>query len=188
MKHAKIKTVGVIVAIVASPIIPAFAAGDNVVSSKSYVDSGISQKQNILTKKSSANYVVTFPTTTGGTPGSRIIQTTVATGTDLVTRGGVNTALNAKQEKITGGTSGDVVLYNTSGGISGDSKGVYNANAAYSGQTTKLVEAQHVNGAIARGFNAHLTCAETNPSNANECWIYNVNTLNANTNTYVPEQ
>ena len=182
------KTLTIAAILGAVTIIPAFAAGDNVVSSKSYVDSGISQKQNVLTKKLTSNYVVTFPTTTGGTPGSREIKTNVGTGTDLVTRGGVNAALNAKQEKITGGTSGDVVLYNASGGISGDSKGVYNANAAYSGQTTKLVEAQHVNGAIARGFNAHLTCAETNPSNANECWIYNVNTLNANTNTYVPEQ
>jgi len=187
MKCAKIKMAGLIAGFAALPIVPAFAAGDNVVSSKSYVDSGISQKQNILTKKANANYVVTFPTTTGGTPGSRLIQTTVSTGDDLVTRGGVNAALNTKQEKITGGTSGDVVLYNRSGGISGDSKGVYDAHATYSEQTTKLVEAQHVNGAIARGFNAHLTCAETNQSTG-ECWIYNVNTLNADTNTYVPER
>ncbi|MBO7509260.1 MAG: hypothetical protein J6T57_03225 [Alphaproteobacteria bacterium] len=175
-------------AIVGLTSIGAYATGENVVTSKTYVDSGISQKQNIITKKATANQVMTFPTTTGGMPGARTIQTSVSSGTDLVTRGGVNTALNAKQNKISGGTSGDVVVYNSSGGISGDSKGVYNASSAYSGQTQKLVEAQHVNGAVANGFNAHLTCSSPANGNTTNCDLWQINTLNAATNAYVPEQ
>lgn len=158
-------------------------SGDKTVTSKQYVDSNIAQKQAIITKKANNNTAMTFPTAPGGTPGSRVINTEVGTSTSdtgLATTGAINTALNAKQEKITGGTSGDVVLYNQSGGISGDSKGVYNAGSAYAGQTNKLVEAQHVNSAVTNGFNAHLTCA--NPSDG--CTLWEVNQLSG---TYVPQ-
>lgn len=165
----------------------AYAAGENVVSSKAYVDSGISQKQGIISKVDNANTVMLFPTTTGGTPGARAIQTSLGNDTNLVTRSAVNTALNAKQEIVHGvsDAANKVVLYNSNGGLSGTdnpAKGVYNASTAYTGQGGNLIEAQHLNAAIANGFNAHLTCA-----NPPDCTLWTMNQLNASTNTYVPQ-
>lgn len=164
-------------------VMPSFAVdGDKTVTSKQYVDSNIAQKQQIISKRANSNTAMTFPTTTGGAPGERKINTAMGTSTSdsgLATTGAINTALNNKQEKITGGTSGDVVLYNQSGGISGDSKGVYNSTGTYTSQSQKLVEAQHVNDAVTSGFNAHLTCA-----NPPDCTLWNVNELSG---TYVPQ-
>ena len=108
-----------------------------------------------------------------------------------MTRGAVNTALNTKQETVNGasGSANKVVLYNSNGGLSGSdnpSKGVYNASNAYSGQTSNLVEAQHVNTAVQNGFNAHLTCAQYATPNdpTSNCLLYNINTLSS---TYVPQ-
>ena len=168
----------------------AYAAGENTVATKSYIDSGVSQKQDIISKVANNNSAMLFPTTTGGTPQSRTINTTVGTSTSdtgLVTRGAVATELNNKQETVNGvsGSANKVVLYNSSGGLSATNnpaKGVYNSGSAYSGQTTNLVEAQHVNGAVANGFNAHLTC-----NNPPDCDLWDINQLDASTNAYVPQ-
>ena len=163
----------------------AFAEGENIVSSKAYVDSGVAQKQRIISKVANANTAMLFPTTTGERPQERVISTEVGNDTNLVTRGGVNTALNTKQETVNGvtGAANKVVLYNSNGGLSGSgnpAKGIYSSTGTYSGQTANLVEAGHVNAAVKNGFNAHLTCANPNDG----CTLYNVNTLSS---TYVPQ-
>ena len=157
--------------------------GDKTVTSKQYVDSNIAKKQQIISKRNNSNTAMTFPTTTGGAPGERVINTDLGSSTSdsgLATTGAINTALNGKQELISNGTRGDVVLYNNAGGISGDSKGVYNSSNSYDSQPTKLVEAQHVNDAVAAGFSAHITCA--NPSDG--CTLWTINPLSG---TYVPQ-
>ena len=157
----------------------AYAAGENIPTSRAYVDSNVATKQAILSAQSNANTAVTFPTTTGGTPGTRTINTSLGTSTSdtgLATTGSINTELNKKQGNING-TANTVVTYTgTSGGTS--QKAVYSSGSAYSGQTSNLTEAQHVNAAVQNGFNSHLTCAN------NDCTLYNVNTLSG---TYVPQ-
>ena len=156
----------------------AYAVGQNIPTSKAYVDSNVATKQAILSANG-ANTAVTFPTTTGGTPGTRTINTSLGSSTSdtgLATTGSINTELNKKQGNING-TANTVVTYTgTSGGTS--QKAVYSSGSAYSGQTSNLTEAQHVNAAVQNGFNAHLTCAN------NDCTLYNVNTLSG---TYVPQ-
>ena len=166
------------VAMVAS--IGAYAANENIPTSRAYVDANVSTKQGILQKQSSNNVAVTFPTTVGGTPGTRTINTSLGSSTSdtaLATTGAINTGLNAKQGNING-TANTVVTYTgTSGGTA--SKAVYNSGSAYDGQTTNLTEAQHVNTAVQNGFNAHLSC-----NNTPDCTLWNVNTLSG---TYVPQ-
>ena len=156
----------------------AYAVGQNIPTSRAYVDSNVATKQAILSANG-ANTAVTFPTTTGGTPGTRTINTSLGTSTSdtgLATTGSINTELNKKQGNING-TANTVVTYTgSSGGVS--SKGVYSSGSAYSGQTGALTEAQHVNAAVQNGFNAHLTCANQ------DCTLWNVNTLSG---TYVPQ-
>ena len=158
----------------------AYAANENIPTSRAYVDANVSTKQGILQKQSSNNVAVTFPTTVGGTPGTRTINTSLGSSTSdtaLATTGAINTGLNAKQGNING-TANTVVTYTgTSGGTA--SKAVYNSGSAYDGQTTNLTEAQHVNTAVQNGFNAHLSC-----NNAPDCTLWNVNTLSG---TYVPQ-
>ena len=155
------------------------AAGENIPTSRAYVDARTATKQGILQQQSNANTAVTFPTTAGGTPGTRTINTSLGTSTSdtaLATTGSINTALNGKQATING-TANTVVTYTgTAGGTS--QKSVYNSGSAYSGQTGALTEARHVNAAVQNGFNAHLTCANQ------DCTLYNVNTLSG---TYVPQ-
>jgi hypothetical protein len=160
-----------------------YAEGENIPTSRAYVDSNIATKQGILSHQQSDNVAVTFPTTAGGTPGTRTINTSLGSSTSdtsLATTGAINTALSHKQAKING-TANTVITYTGSEGGTG-SKAVYNSTNAYSGQTGSLAEAQHVNGAVVKGFNAHLTCADPDDG----CLLWDVNTLSTS-NVYVPE-
>lgn len=157
----------------------AYATGENIPTSRAYVDVNVSTKQGILQKQNSDNVAVTFPTTVGGTPGARTINTSLGTSTSdtgLATTGAINTELNKKQGNING-TANTVVTYTGSAGGTSQ-KAVYNSGSAYSGQTGSLTEAQHVNAAVQNAFNAHLSCANQ------ECSLYQVNTLSG---TYVPQ-
>ena len=172
MKNTKIMMLTAILAVL--PAAGAYAEGENVVSSKAYVDASVATKQAALAG-SGANVAVTFPATAGGTPNSRTIGTTVTTGDNLVTTGGVNTALNEKQQKING-TADTVVTYTGTAGGTGQ-KAVYNSSGAYAAGA--LAEAQHVNDTVIEGFNSHLTCANPNDG----CTLWQMNTL---TGTIVP--
>lgn len=163
----------------------AFATGENVVTTKSYVDTMVDTKQDKLSGATGA--VVTYGSTDGAT-GSNLIVTSLGSDTSattLPTTGAVVTGLNAKQDALTG-TPNTVVTYTSTAGQT-TSTAVYDETAAYSGQTNALAEAGHVNAAVTNAFNAHITCneyvsgaAET-PEN---CLLWNVNNLSG---TYVPE-
>ena len=173
----------VIAALIAVPVFAADPTpGDKTVTSKQYVDSNIAQKQDIITKKADANYSMTFPTTTGGAPGQRQIITNFnnvgTSDTTLATSGAIKTELNKKQVKLGLGNPGDVVAYGQQPGEI-MAVPVYDSTGSYADQERGLVEAQHVNGAVTNGFNAHITCA-----NPPDCTLWQVNQLSG---TYVPQ-
>lgn len=177
MKQTNLIFAGALAAIVTNA---ALAEGQNIVTSRAYVDSAVATKQPVLSGQSNTNYAVTYPTSTGGTPSSRLINESMGSSTSdtgLATTGAINTALNGKQQNING-TANTVVTYTGTSGGTG-SKAVYSSGSAYSGQTGNLTEAQHVNSAVTNGFNAHLTC-----KNSPDCTLYDVNTLSG---TYVPQ-
>ena len=160
----------------------AFAAGENIVTSKHYVDTEVATKQPNLAGPGS-NVAVTFPDSTGGTPNERTIGTSVTTGTNLVTTGGVNTALNEKQQKISGDANTVVTYTGTSGGTG--QKAVYSSSGSYT--ASALAEAGHVNSAVTNGFNAHITCSNCGGAatcNTSNCLLYSINDLTGG--TYVP--
>ena len=161
------------------------------VTSKDYVDNAVATKQAIIPAQS-GDYVVMYPNDENGDDdgaiGMRQIITDVGNYTDgneLVTVGAINNALQDKQDIIPAGTNGNLVTYTGTAGTVG-SASVYNASNSYSGQTTALVQAQHVNAAAMNAFNAHLTCNQYDTSGtqtAEHCLLWNVNNLSG---TYVP--
>ena len=177
-------------------IIPAFADNDpgKVVTSQAYVDREVADKQAKIPAQS-GDYVVVYPNSAGsdtehdeaGEINARHISTTLTTGngvagTDLPTVGAVNAGLAGKQQKLSG-TSGDLVTYGGAAGSVG-SKKVYDSASAYSNQTTALVQAQHVNAAVADGFDSHITCHEYAHDGSGICLLYEINPMNG---TYVPQ-
>ena len=176
-------------------------------TSQYYVDTAVETKQ-VAVPAESGNYVVTYPNSAGndtnhdeaGEINKRHISTTLtvgnnggdgvnAAGADIPTVGAVNSGLNGKQAKLSN-TAGKLVTYGDSEGSVG-TEDVYNESNAYSGQSTALVRASHVNAAVANGFAALLTCQDyetgynaTNDPNGDHCLTYRVNTLNG---TYVPQ-
>lgn len=162
----------------------AYATGETTVTSKAYVDTEVAKKQAKLAG-SGASVAVTYPTELGGTPTSRTINNSVGSSTSdtgLVETGAINTALNDKQQKLSGAQNTVITYGATAGGPTG-SKAVYNASGSYNANA--LAEVGHVNTAIQNGFNAHLTCAQYATPNdpTSNCLLYNVNTLS---DTYVP--
>lgn len=162
------------------------------VTSKDYVDNAVATKQAIIPAQS-GDYVVMYPNDDNGDDdgaiGMRRIITNVSSfgggSNELVTVGAINSALQNKQDVIPAGTSGNLVTYTGTVGTVG-SASVYNASNSYSGQTTALVQAQHVNAAAMNAFNAHLTCNTYDTSGtqtAEHCLLWNVNNLSG---TYVP--
>lgn len=174
-------------------VIPAFAtdptpAERKTVTSKVYVDTQLTQKQNLIPKKTgSSTQVMLYPNTLGGTPDSRVVSQTLGDDTNLATRGAINSALNTKQDKITGGTPGNVVTYNSGGGLTNTGTGIYKTNVSYTGQEDTLITADTLNTTMENSFNAHITCADTNPDTG-DCWLYEINQLDASTNKYLPHR
>ena len=169
--------IGTIVATVA------YAEGENVVTSQNYVDTQLATKQPVLTAQG-GDYAVLYPNSTNedddGEVGARAIGTSVynyADAGDLVTVGGVNTALNAKQNSITG-TNGNVVVYDGTVGAVG-SKPVYNSANAYNTQQNALVQANQVNAAITGGLAALITCAGRidNSDETSPCILFQINPI-----------
>ncbi len=170
--------------IAALAIVPAFAAdptpGDKTVTSVGYVTR---TRQPIIEAKQ-GDYVVMYPNDDNGDADGEVQERGIITnvynydeGNELVTVGGVNTALAEKQDAIPAGTSGNLVTYNGQSGSVG-SAAVYNATGTYNSQTGSLVQAQHVNTAAQNAFNAHVTC-----SNPPDCTLWTINELSG---TYVP--
>lgn len=167
----------------------AYAEGENIVTSKHYVDTEVAKKQNDIGKQDSANIVVTYPTTVGGTTGTREITTALADDNKLVTRGAINTALNTKEDNITG-TANNVVTYGENGnGLNSTGKAVYASSGTYSAaQQAALIQAGDVNSGIAAGYNAHITCSDCGGAatcDTTNCLLYSINPLSTNT-AYLP--
>lgn len=165
--------------------IATFATEENVVTTKTYVDTMVNAKQDKLSGTS--GYAVTYGATDGAT-GSKAIVRILGTDTSaetLPTTGAVVKELNAKQDTFDG-TPNTVVTYTSTAGTVGETA-VYDETSAYSGQEDSLAEVQHVNSAITNAFNAHITCNEyvsgaaQTPEN---CLLWDVNDLSG---TYIPQ-
>lgn len=175
MKNSRILLFG---AVMSALTIDAFAE-TKTVTTQGYVDNAVATKQDKLSGTN--GYAVTYGASAGTTDGRQIVtvlDTVSATSTALPTAGAVVAALNDKQNKLPAGTSGALVTYSGTAGTVG-STAVYNPANAYSGQTEALVQAQHVNSAIANGFNAHLSCNRRADPNdeTSDCLLWNINTL-----------
>ena len=178
----KITIAAVIGALVTMPTIAAdpTPAERKTVTSVGYVTR---TRQPIIEAKQ-GDYVVMYPNDDNGDADGEVQERGIITnvynydeGNELVTVGGINTALSTKQDAIPAGTSGNLVTYNGQSGSVG-SAAVYNATGTYNSQTGSLVQAQHVNRAAQNAFNAHVTCA-----NPPDCTLWNINELSG---TYVP--
>ena len=173
------------------------------VTSQYYVDTAVEMKQPVVGAES-GNYVVTYPNSAGsdsahdeaGEINKRHISN-VLSGTasdniavaneDIPTVGAVNSGLSAKQQKLEG-VSGKLVTYSETAGTVGQ-QAIYDSSTAYTGQGTNLVQAQHVNAAVANGFSELLRCNSWETGHTNDddfCLTYIVNT-NLAGEVYVPQ-
>ena len=163
----------------------AFAVSKTV-TTQTYVDELAATKQAIL--EGTSNSLVTYGATAGAT-GERAIDSSLArattSDTSIPTTGAVLTALNAKQNLMSG-TANTVVTYTgTSGGVG--SRAIYQDSGTYNSQTSALAEAGHMNAAVTNAFNAHITCHQYDTSGtqtAAHCLTWDVNNLSG---TYIPE-
>ena len=164
------------------------------VTSQAYVDDAVADKQAKIGAES-GDYVVVYPNSTGGDTAhdeageinKRAIVTSLSGASDaLPTVGAVNTGLNDKQQKLSG-TSGDLVTYGATTGTVGSQK-IYNSGSAYTNQQQYLVQAQHVNSAVADGFSKHITCVSWlgDVHDDAHCLGWQINS-NMASGTYVPE-
>jgi len=152
------------------------------VTSKNYVDTALATKQPILTAQD-GDYAVLYPGDgeDDGAVRTRAIITSVSDydeGNELVTVGGVNTALAGKQNALPNNTVGKLVTYNGAMGSVG-SADVYDSTSTYSTQQNALVKANQVNAAVSAGFNGVLTCANQ------DCTLWQIDTTMSG--TYVPQ-
>ena len=152
------------------------------VTSKNYVDT---TRQPIL-QAQDGDYAVLYPGDgdDDGAVRPRAIVDYIAEADyegELVTAGAVKTALDAKQPLIEGNSTlnGKIITYTGTAGTVG-SKDVYNSANAYTGQTTALVEARHVNAAVADGFSKILSCVD-----APGCTLWRID--DTMSGTYVPQ-
>lgn len=167
-----------------------------VLTSQYYVDSMLEDKQ-VAIPAQSGNKAVLYPNSannqTDGQVQARTISTSLtATGVandDLPTVGAVNAGLSDKQNKLSG-TSGDLVTFTTTSGTVG-SQAIYDDTGSYvtgtNGNTSKnLVNAGHVNAAVAEGFRSHMTCTSyvSGYSDAGHCLLWAVD--DTMSGTYVP--
>lgn len=162
------------------------AEGEDTVTSKAYVDHEVGLKQPKLAAQS-GDYAVLYPNSTGGNtsydedgevqPRAIVSNLQGNDATALVTAGAVKTAMDSKQNTITGITAGDIMTYNGNGGGYTGTK-VYNSSAAYtaSGQSTALVTANQVNSAVTYGLEQFLSCAGwVDDDQTKDCILYQIN-------------
>ena len=163
----------------------AFAVSKTV-TTQTYVDELAATKQQKL--EGSNGSVVTYGVQSGVT-GERAIDSSLANATtsdtSIPTTGAVLTALNAKQNLMSG-TANTVVTYTGSSGGVG-SRAIYQDSGSYNSQTSALAEAGHVNAAVTNAYNAHITCHQYDSSGAQtaeHCLTWDVNNLSG---TYIPQ-
>lgn len=139
----------------------------SVVTTQTYVDNLLSGKQAKITT-TGTNKLMTYGASTGATPGSRDIVSTLGTSTTATTvpeTGPIVTAVNNKQN-IVNGTANYIMTGTGTAGTVGE-KPVYSTTTNY---TNALVTAQTINTAAATAANSELSCID------NDCLLWQINT------------
>lgn len=141
--------------------------GISSVTTQTYVDNALNGKQAKITT-TGTNKLMTYGASTGATPGSRDIVSTLGTSTTATTVpevGPIVTGLNGKQNTVNG-TANYVMTGTGTAGTLGE-KPVYSATINY---TNALVTAQTINTAAATAANSELSCID------NDCLLWQINT------------
>ena len=149
--------------------IPAYATleTDQLPTSKAYTDAQLNTVQDAFAGLGE-NKLMTYPTTAGGTPGSRDIVTTLGTpnasgdytnttDTTVATRGAINTGLSNKQDTLHG-TSGYAVLGTGTAGTLSE-KAIYGTGTQFE---DALIETGTLNQAVIDAVNSELTLVNEN--------------------------
>ncbi|MBO7656835.1 MAG: hypothetical protein J6S80_03850 [Alphaproteobacteria bacterium] len=143
------------------------ASGGSAVTTQTYVDNKLATKQAKITT-TGTNKLMTYGASTGATPGSRDIVSTLGTSTTATTVpevGPIVTGLNGKQNTVNG-TANFVMTGTGTAGTVGE-KPVYSTTNNY---TSALVTAQTINTAAATAANSELSCID------NDCLLWQINT------------
>ncbi len=148
--------------------VPMSSDGDgSTITTQTYVDNKLATKQAKITT-TGTNKLMTYGASTGATPGSRNIVSTLGTSTTATTVpevGPIVTGLNGKQNTVNG-TANFVMTGTGTAGTVGE-KPVYSSTNNYD---IALVEAQTVNTAATTAANSELSCID------NDCLLWQINT------------
>lgn len=134
---------------------PSSSASGDAITTQTYVDNALNGKQAKITT-TGTNKLMTYGASTGATPGSRDIVTTLGTSTSATTvptAGPIVTAVNNKQNAVNG--TADYVMTGTGTAGTLGEKPVYSATTNY---TNALVTAQTINAAAANAANGEMSC------------------------------
>ncbi|MBO4700938.1 MAG: hypothetical protein J5620_04295 [Alphaproteobacteria bacterium] len=158
-----------------SAVFNAYASGasggssgiSSVVTTQTYVDNAINAKQAKITT-TGTNKLMTYGASTGATPGSRDIVSTLGTSTTATTvpeTGPIVAGIANKQDAVNG-TANYIMTGTGTAGTVGE-KPVYSTTNNYS---NALVTAQTVNTAATTAANSELTCID------NDCLLWQIRT------------
>lgn len=143
------------------------SSGNAVITTQTYVDNALNAKQAKITT-TGTNKLMTYGASTGATPGSRDIVSTLGTSTTATTVptvGPIVTGINTKQDAVNGRANYVITGTGTVGTVG--EKPVYSATTNYA---NALVTAQTINAAVANAANSELTCVD------NDCLLWQINT------------
>lgn len=154
---------------------PSSSASGDAITTRTYVDNLLSGKQAKITT-TGTNKLMTYGASTGATPGSRDIVSTLGTSTTATTVpevGPIVTGLNGKQNTVNG-TANFVMTGTGTAGTVGE-KPVYSASVQ---KSSALVTAQTINTAAMDAANSEMMC-HTYVANASQtpenCLLWSIN-------------
>ena len=146
---------------------PSSSASGDAITTQTYVDNALNTKQAKITT-TGTNKLMTYGASTGATPGSRDIVSTLGTSTTATTvpeTGPIVAGIANKQDAVNG-TANYIMTGTGTAGTLGE-KPVYSATNNY---TSALVTAQTINTAAANAANSELSCID------NDCLLWQINT------------
>ena len=156
---------------------PSWKPGDPVtVTTQTYVDNALNAKQAKITT-TGTNKLMTYGASTGATPGSRDIVSTLGTSTTATTvpeTGPIVAGIANKQDAVNG-TANYIMTGTGTPGTVGE-KAVYSTTNNYS---NALVEAQTVNTAATTAANSEMSChtyASGQSQTPANCLLWQINT------------
>lgn len=151
--------------------------GEVTVTTQTYVDNLLNTKQAKITT-TGTNKLMTYGASTGATPGSRDIVSTLGTSTTATTvpeTGPIVAGINSKQDAVNG-TANYVMTGTGTAGTVGE-KPVYSATTNY---PNALVTAQTINTATANAANSELTCVD------NDCLLWQISATTPRAMSTIP--